>query len=362
MTDMPTPDSVIKRYRRAKTRRAPWEAHWQECYDLALPQRDGFNREPTPGEKKTDRLFDGTAPDAVDQLAASLLAELTPPWARWFALTAGPDLSEEETVEAGVVLDRTAATLQSHFDRSNLAVEMLLEPTNIVEGRLDPDRMRPYEDALAYSEGNRQPVLMLAGRRLVSVSSWWDPSFGAPGAGDGCVIAAVYTDSDGAYWLHRVRYLIHDPARVHEVDEATQLCRQVADFARDLHLPAVTLETNGVGRFLPGLLRRELARARVPAAVIEVTSRRPKSLRIAEAFDAVLAAGALHAHRSVWDTPFVVEMREWRPEGRGPDDGLDAVAGCLSSEPVRLSRLALPDRRDWRPGGSAHTALSDFEV
>src|SRR3546814_15794086 len=45
---------------------------------------------------------------------------------------------------------------------------------------------------------------------------------------------------------------------------------------------------------------------------------------------------------------FVMEMREWRPGGdgyKGPDDGLDAVAGCISSEPVRLKHGPAPPRR-----------------
>ena len=105
---------------------------------------------------------------------------------------------------------------------------------------------------------------------------------------------------------------------------------------------------------MPGLLRRELALAKVPCAVVEATSHKPKHQRILEAFDAVMAAGALHAHRSVWDTPFVREMREWRPDARyrGRDDGLDAVAGCLRSEPVRLGHVPRPvGKPDWRPGG-----------
>ena len=78
-----TPEGVLKRYRRAKERRRSWEAHWQECYDFSLPQRDGFQHRGAPGEKKTDHLFDGTAADAVDQLAPSPLPGLTPPWPRW---------------------------------------------------------------------------------------------------------------------------------------------------------------------------------------------------------------------------------------------------------------------------------------
>ncbi len=118
------PGQLLKRYAKARQRRSVWEAHWQECYDYALPLRDAVLHQPVPGEKKGDRLFDGTAPDAVDQLAASLLSELTPPWAQWFGLAAGADLSPEERDQAAPVLDRVGAVLQSHFDRSNFAVEM----------------------------------------------------------------------------------------------------------------------------------------------------------------------------------------------------------------------------------------------
>ncbi|MBI3446476.1 MAG: phage terminase large subunit [Magnetospirillum sp.] len=239
--------------------------------------------------------------------------------------------------------------------------QMMLRPVNIAEGRLDPDRLRLYEADLVYAEGNGVPLLSIGGRRMVSASCWWDPAYGAPGKGDASVVACVFTDQDGLYWLHRIGYLEFDPART-DTDEATQLCRQVARFAADLHLPAVQLETNGLGRFLPGLLRRELAVAGIACAVLEVASRRAKDQRIVDAFDAVLAAGALHAHRSVWDTPFVAEMREWQPGGKGHDDGLDAVSGCLLSQPVRLSRPAGATRAgDWRPGGAPVVARSDFE-
>ena len=36
-----TPSAVLARFNRAKDRRQIWEDHWQECYDYALPQRDG---------------------------------------------------------------------------------------------------------------------------------------------------------------------------------------------------------------------------------------------------------------------------------------------------------------------------------
>ena len=117
-------NQIIERYRRAKERRSAWEAHWAECYEYALPHRESGSAIATPGGKRTDKLFDGTAPDAVEQLSASLLAQLTPPWARWFGLSSGPEADPEERAELARALDDAAAAMQTQFDRSNFAVEM----------------------------------------------------------------------------------------------------------------------------------------------------------------------------------------------------------------------------------------------
>lgn len=232
---------------------------------------------------------------------------------------------------------------------AKFASQMLLRPTDPADCRLDPDRLRRYGEELTYTEGNGIPMLSVGGVRLVSASCWWDPAFGAVDGGDASVVAAVFTDEDGNQRLHRVAYLQPDPRLSQEVDEATQLCRQVCTFVAALYLPAITIETNGLGRFLPSLLRSELRRAGIRCAVVEHASSRGKDLRILDAFDAVMAANRLFAHESVWQTPFPREMREWRPGRGGRDDGLDAVAGCLLSEPVRLPRVD-PANRQPLPG------------
>ncbi|WP_300300949.1 phage terminase large subunit [Ferrovibrio sp.] len=249
---------------------------------------------------------------------------------------------------------------------ARFAAQMLLQPTSAEDGRLDPNMIAGYRDELAIEvlSGDRLRI-EIGGKRMVSASCWWDPSFGSPRKGDGSVIAAVFADGEGGYWLHRIAWLQQDPRD--PADAATQLCRQAAEFAKALYLPAIRLETNGLGKFLPGLLRRALAEAECGSGVIECTSRKAKAVRILEAFDAVLAAGALKAHDSVARTSFFAEMREWRPghQGRsslGRDDGLDAVAGCLLSEPVRLG--VAPSRHgrpNWRLGGETHIAPNDFE-
>jgi hypothetical protein len=122
------PRRLLERYAAARRRRAPWEAFWQECYDFALPQGGGIGGGRGTGnggpDRRGERLFDGTAADAVDQLAASLLAQLTPPWSRWFGLAPGPDVTEADRSALAPLLERATRTLQAQFDRSNFAVEM----------------------------------------------------------------------------------------------------------------------------------------------------------------------------------------------------------------------------------------------
>lgn len=115
---------LLQRYDQAKNRRSSWETTWQECYDYALPQNSDFTRLSQPGKIRTDRLYDGTALDAVDQLAASLLGHLTPPWTQWFGFKPGPDLLPSEAQALAPVLEDSAKVIQAHFDRSNFSVEM----------------------------------------------------------------------------------------------------------------------------------------------------------------------------------------------------------------------------------------------
>src|SRR3546814_9693987 len=80
-------------------------------------------------------------------------------------------------------------------------------------GRLDPDRLRLYTAELDYAERNGVATLALDGREMVSATFWWDPAFGGAAEGrrrDHSVVAAVFTDRDGGYWLHRIRYLAVD--------------------------------------------------------------------------------------------------------------------------------------------------------
>ncbi len=251
--------------------------------------------------------------------------------------------------------------IRSETGPARFRSQMLLQPTPLHDVRLDPDKLIAYEEEISVTEANRTLLLRIGDKRMISASCWWDPAMGRPGGGDASVVAALFVDEAGHFHLHDIRYL---EARLEgpDDDEATAMCRQVARFAAALELPSITVETNGLGKFLPALLRREIAKMRAAISVREHVSTIAKERRILDAFDPVLAARRLHAHRRVWQTPFITEMREWRPGASCRDDGLDAVAGCLASEPVRLGAFSVCRRQDWRPGAQTHRARSSFRL
>lgn len=246
--------------------------------------------------------------------------------------------------------------------------QMMLKAVNIADGRLDPDLLQYYDAEIDYAP--ELSTLYLGHIKLTAASAWWDPAFGSA-SGDRSVFAVVYADDYGGLYLHHVEYInilcrkkdVEREVRVQQTDEATQQCRIVAALAKRFRLPSVCVEINGIGKFLPAILRNELAKAKAPCTVREISSRRPKDVRILEAFDAILAAQRLYVNKGVTRTPFMSEMREWRPGiSRGHDDGLDAVAGALSQHPVRIKRLYSGGNHRWQRGQKSHTADSDFEV
>ena len=239
------------------------------------------------------------------------------------------------------------AGLRDRVGPIHFARQMQLQAVRNESIRLDPALLVRYRDEPVYREANGQAQMSLMGQRMVSGAAFWDPSLGRS-RGDGSVLAAAFTDAEGNYYLQRLTWLRHDPDAGD--NSANQQCAEVVKVVRALHLPVVFVETNGLGGFLPAFLRQALSAARVPGVVRETINVRAKQDRILAAFDPLLAARRLHAHDDVLAGPLPMEMSEWRPDDRAArDDGLDAVAGLILSEPVRMPRLPPPPRLpSWR--------------
>ena len=115
-------EQCVRGYQSSKQKREPWERLWQDCYDMALPQRgmgNAFGLSPRRGES----LFDGTALDGVDQLAASVMGHLTPNFTPWFGVKAGIDCTNDEKAMLTPALEKSSAVMVNHLSRSNFIVE-----------------------------------------------------------------------------------------------------------------------------------------------------------------------------------------------------------------------------------------------
>ena len=255
--------------------------------------------------------------------------------------------------------EENIASVRARSGESKFLSQMMVQPVNMQGCILNPDLLNPYNAEISLISANGRDVLKIGDKKMLSASCWWDPSFGK--GGDNSVIACIFTDEEGGIWLHDLEYI-----RVSTTENAAEeQCNKVINFLKRNHLPSVRLEVNGLGRFLPEVLRRQLKLARLNVAVLEMYSLENKQKRILEAFEVRLAARALNVHKRIWQTGFIEEMREWSIEGATHDDALDAVAGCLHSEPIRIASVRSDNKNfslhKWQ-GGGQFLATSKFEV
>ena len=66
-----TAKNFLQKYDKAKSHRLLFENLFDECYEYALPQREGFSYL-TPGQRRDDRIFDETAVVGVQEFASRL--------------------------------------------------------------------------------------------------------------------------------------------------------------------------------------------------------------------------------------------------------------------------------------------------
>lgn len=92
---------LIEEFGRISGDRGNWESHWQEIAERVLPAYSHtFNRNSlrTPGEKRTEFIFDSTASVALKRFGAILDSLLTPRNSTWHRLLASePQLNKDRT-------------------------------------------------------------------------------------------------------------------------------------------------------------------------------------------------------------------------------------------------------------------------
>jgi hypothetical protein len=222
--------------------------------------------------------------------------------------------------------------------------QYMLEAKPMKQVRLDPAQLIPYDVEPVVRVVNRTVLMMLGSKQIVSARLRLDPSSGKPNS-DVSALALMLQDADGHLYWHRAIAL---QGQLAEVSDTGQIeggqVEQIVDVIEQFELGRIEVETNGIGGHVPSILRGALKRRRVVCGVSEVHTKGNKNARILSAFEPPLSAGYLWAHVSVID---VVEdqMRDWNPAvDDQADDHLDAGAGALAAEPVRIGKAVSADR------------------
>jgi hypothetical protein len=93
---------IIREHEQMVSDRGVWEEHWREIAERVLPRQDWFQASnKTPGEKRTEKVFDATAGLALERFAAAMESMLTPRTMRWHKLKVrNPEISDDKSIQA----------------------------------------------------------------------------------------------------------------------------------------------------------------------------------------------------------------------------------------------------------------------
>lgn len=117
---------IIRRYNELDGARGTWKAHWQDIADHIIPRKATVNRSHSQGDKRTEKQFDGTAADAVDELVAILFNNMTNPAQHWFGLRPiGVPAEGDEQRRARAWLDQSIETMAAALGQSNFYQQIL---------------------------------------------------------------------------------------------------------------------------------------------------------------------------------------------------------------------------------------------
>ena len=103
--------------------RDKWKHLFDDCYELTMPGRESFDEE-TPGQSRTDRIFDETAVVGVQEFASRLQAGIMPTYAEWITLEAGEDIPEDDREEVNAGLKEITHKVFETLQNSNFAQEV----------------------------------------------------------------------------------------------------------------------------------------------------------------------------------------------------------------------------------------------
>jgi len=127
--DTPTVDTtdkaaaILQKYKEAVSVKDHWREKFEEAYEYCLPNRESFYEE-SPGQKRTDKIFDETAVVGVQEFASRLQSGIVPTFARWADFQAGVEIPEEQKSQVNLQLDKITEYVFEVLQNSNFNQEV----------------------------------------------------------------------------------------------------------------------------------------------------------------------------------------------------------------------------------------------
>ena len=283
----------------------------------------------------------------------------------------GGTIRLKEEIGEGVILDIAAGNQwPTYFDRDEIIFrrkqcltlntwdsQYQLQAKPLHEVRLNPDLMPVYDNEVEIRTVNKEIAITLDGTPITTVRAHWDCSKGKK-TSDESIFSLMFGDDHGNHHWH-----CNDVLEGEVFDQ----CRKVAKRVIQYQIPGIIIETNGIGGFLPSILKRVFKeKGVVGCGIIEKNVSTNKTTRILEAFEPLLSARLLHVRRSVLDDGLDGQMRDWIPTAKNQkDDKLDGGAGCIRNMPNTVGKIVKGAdpvktyRGGYRPHGQGHVVKVD---
>lgn len=120
MTDY---QATLRRIEAARGNKQIWEDHLRQCYRYAMPERNTID-DYSPGQEKTEYVFDSTAIDALEDYANKMESQLVPPTVNWMVLESGTDIPEDQVEAVEEYLEETTDIVFDHIRSSNFSSQI----------------------------------------------------------------------------------------------------------------------------------------------------------------------------------------------------------------------------------------------
>lgn len=121
---MRTIESILTRYAAARGRQQKWETSLKEAYQLAMPERNVWDKR-EEGQEVSDRIYDSTAMIAANSFVSTMLRLLFPPDTPFAKLAIGPLIPQEDRTELQDLLDKINDIHFNAVKASNFYVEIV---------------------------------------------------------------------------------------------------------------------------------------------------------------------------------------------------------------------------------------------